>query len=81
MQQLANTLKDAEPGRLVANLSGLSQIAKLTPNVFEAHSETVATFIVQKLLMRSSEGEQDVRHENVLFVKFGSTSLTLTFWC
>ncbi|EGF98446.1 uncharacterized protein MELLADRAFT_69311 [Melampsora larici-populina 98AG31] len=57
--QLANTLKDAEPGRLVANLSALSQIAKLTPNVFEAHSETVATFILQKLLLRSSEGEQD----------------------
>ncbi|KAG0146246.1 hypothetical protein CROQUDRAFT_107255 [Cronartium quercuum f. sp. fusiforme G11] len=57
--QLAKTLKDAEPARLVANLSGLSRIAKLAPNVFEAHSETVATFILQNLLMKSSEGEQD----------------------
>ena len=52
-QTIADALQDADETRLglVAHIAVLAQLARLSPDAFEARSEDVIAFLVKRVLM------------------------------
>ncbi|MBW0491031.1 hypothetical protein O181_030746 [Austropuccinia psidii MF-1] len=55
---LATSLTNVTARRLVGHLSGLSQIVKHSPDIFEKHGAAVTTFIVHNLIVKADEADQ-----------------------
>ncbi|KZV76642.1 hypothetical protein PENSPDRAFT_598127 [Peniophora sp. CONT] len=59
VETIADALQDADETKLVAHIAVLAQLARLSPDAFEARSEDVIAFLVKRVLMVSCEDEDE----------------------